>query len=134
MSVMNELLLQAYVREVLNEKLYFHGFGKNKKPKKKERSVLSRIKSAITGHGAADKFFDEWVRDQELYGIEVDSDKNLFDRIKNYVREKYEIAYQRIGDNQSKIDTVMRRAINNKFRKELSTLRDKFEDLENENP
>ena len=122
------VLLREYVKEVLSEDLYFC------RPKlgKKKQGLLSKAKSFFTGHGKADSFFNDWVEDQEMYGVDVEAFPDLRDKIKNFVRVKYPVAIIRSKGKADRVDSIMRRAINNKFRKELNDLKAKSEDLDDE--
>lgn len=127
---MDKDLVRAYVVEVINEDLYYKGLPKYAEKKKKKRGVIDRALSFITGKGSADEIFEEWAEDQELYGVDLDEYPDIRDQIKKFVRDNYEKAETRAKGDKYKLERILRRGIDNKFRKFLSQMKASSEILE----
>lgn len=123
---MKEELIREYVSSILQEAGFVRSLSDFRgdsggKHKKKGRGVIHRIKSFFTGHGKADALSSDWIEDAEM-NYDFDLPEQLKSKVQAFVRTKYDVALRRAKGDESRADSLVRRALDTKYRNYLRSI------------
>ena len=127
-----EKLLKQYVREVVSE-----GFFKiepdRDDDKKKKKSLWNKIRSFFTGESSSSsKIAEEWLEDQQM-NFDFDLPESFTTSVIAFVKKKYPLAKNRSRGDSERADSLMRRALDSRFRqtlREYQKMNEKLDDDE----
>lgn len=114
--------LRKFVRETLSEGAYFEKPSKDSRLGGKGLGLWDKIKSMFTGGSGGDPshIAKEWLEDQELI-YDFEFPKKLIADVYDFTASKWEVAMRKSDGDEERAASVLKRALDMRFK---SILRD----------